>query len=394
MAPLEPWEKVLVDGELFTETVHGQVACTDCHAGVQTALKDDAHDGLIVHPSDDSENACGSCHPDVLAAYPSSLHTTQQGYWTTINARSNPEDPNSDALQEMFGNHCGSCHTTCGDCHVSQPKTVGGGFIDGHIFNATPSMTRNCTACHGSRVGNEYLGKHEDLRADVHFRKGRMTCMDCHNSHELHGQEESCDTCHISSEVENLSMPEHRYEGVQLPSCEACHTPAATGLDGLEMHQVHGGDLSCQVCHSLAYTSCDGCHVAVSESTGNPYFETEASYLTFLIGRNPIPSYERPYDFIPVRHVPISQTSYQYYGENLLVNFDELPTWVYATPHNIQTETPQAESCNSCHGNPDLFLTEDKVTEGEIEANLNVIVDTIPIEVEEPPGEQSSVQQP
>ncbi len=29
---------------------------------------------------------------------------------------------------EMFGNHCDSCHATCGECHVSQPNLVGGGI--------------------------------------------------------------------------------------------------------------------------------------------------------------------------------------------------------------------------------------------------------------------------
>jgi len=147
------------------------------------------------------------------------------------------------------------------------------------------------------------------------------------------------------------------------------------------MHQVHGGDLSCQVCHSVSYTSCDGCHVALSEETGNPFFETEASYLTFLIGRNPIPSYERPYAFVTVRHVPVTQDSYEFYGQDLLKNFNTLPTWVYATPHNIQRETPQAETCNSCHGNRALFLTADKVTPSELSANQSVIIQSVPVRI-------------
>ena len=140
--------------------------------------------------------------------------------------------------------------------------------------------------------------------------------------------------------------------------------------------------MSCQVCHSVTYTSCDGCHVAVSETSGNPYFETEATYLTFLIGRNPIQSEDRPYKYVPVRHVPSSPTSYEYYGENLLTNFDALPTWVYSTPHNIQRNTPQNESCEACHANPAIFLTADKVQTTELNANQNVIVNTVPPAVE------------
>jgi hypothetical protein len=114
--------------------------------------------------------------------------------------------------------------------------------------------------------------------------------------------------------------------------------------------------------------------VAVSEDSGNPFFRTEGTYLTFLIGRNPLQNDERPYEFVPVRHIPVAPASYEYYGEDLLSNFDALPTWAYATPHNIQLNTPQNASCDACHGSPDYFLTEDKVNPGEITANQNVIV--------------------
>lgn len=369
MAPLEPWEKVIID-ETFVATIHGAIACTECHAGSQASDKETAHEGLVAAPSENPGEVCGQCHADVVEVYPNSLHSSQEGYWTVINERSAPD--NHEKLEEMFGNHCASCHTDCGDCHVSQPTSVGGGFIEGHIFKATPSMTRNCTACHGSRVGNEFLGKHEDLKADVHFRKGRMKCTDCHVAAELHG-----DYAAIGMD----EAPDHRYAGGQLPACENCHQVQDPGGANQVMHKVHGA-VSCQVCHSVAYTSCDGCHVQVSEETNKPYFSTEGSYLTFFIGKNPLKSDERPYDYVTVRHVPIAKTSYQYYaeyfGDDLLPNFDALPTWVYATPHNIQRSTPQTETCASCHGNAEIFLTEDKVSPEELEANQPVIIEEVP----------------
>jgi thiosulfate/3-mercaptopyruvate sulfurtransferase len=133
----------------------------------------------------------------------------------------------------------------------------------------------------------------------------------------------------------------------------------------------------------VTYTSCDGCHVAVSEKSGKPFFETEKTYFTFLIGLNPQRSYTRPYKYVPLRHVPISPNSFSFYGDNLLPNFNALSNWVYATPHNIQLNTPQTESCNACHGNESLFLTIDKVNPEEVDANQNVIVDEVPAPVEE-----------
>ena len=376
MAPLEPWEKVLVDGEAFLPDVHGQIPCEECHGGVQAADKESAHDGLLARPSDQSESVCGQCHPDVTVHAENSLHNNLQGYWTVLDARSGGTA--HETLEVMFGNHCDSCHASCGDCHISQPASVGGGLISGHVVNREPSMTRNCTACHGSRVGNEYMGKHEDIKADVHFRQGRMTCVDCHSSREMHGYPQACDTCHTAPETGIIPPPDHRYDGVQSPSCESCHAAVTIANDDIEMHELHAGDLSCQVCHSMSYTSCDGCHVAVSETSGNPYFATEASYLGFYIGKNALKSFNRPYDYVTVRHVPVSSTSFEYYGEDLLPDFDVLPTWTYATPHNIQRNTPQTESCVNCHNNPDLFLTVDKVKPEEIKANLDVIVFDVP----------------
>ncbi len=378
MAPLEPWEKVLVDGEVFPTTIHGAISCIECHNGIQDPDKEIAHTDLIATPSTDNERVCSKCHPAVTMTYDDSLHAAQTGYWTALDERTAPED--HPVIDEMFGNHCQSCHTICGDCHVSRPQSAGAGFIDGHNFQKTPSMTNNCTACHGSRVGNEYLGKNEDVKSDIHFRQGRMKCTDCHTGHEMHGQLAECDTCHTEMPTTDTLPPDHRYADDDLgtPTCESCHKEAANGLDDITMHQPHGSKLACQVCHSVSYTSCDGCHVQISEETGNPFFATDGTYMTFLIGKNPIQSEQKPYEFITLRHIPVSEDSYAFYGEDLLKNFNALPTWAYTTPHNIQRITPQAESCNACHGNESIFLTADKVAENELEANLPVIVENVP----------------
>jgi thiosulfate/3-mercaptopyruvate sulfurtransferase len=76
--------------------------------------------------------------------------------------------------------------------------------------------------------------------------------------------------------------------------------------------------------------------------------------------------------------VPVDPDSFSYYGQNLLPNFDALPTWKYATPHNLQRITPQNETCNACHGNAEFFLTEDDVASGELDANKDVIVEELP----------------
>ena len=361
MPPLEAWEKVLVDYEAYSETQHALLSCIDCHEGVDDPEKEIAHEGLRHDPSLEVDIACARCHPEESALQENNLHFSLRGYDTSLNARST-EDAHP-ALEEMSSYHCDNCHASCGQCHVSQPKSVGGGLLEGHVYKKTPPMTRTCTACHGSRVGNEYLGKNEGYLADVHFRQARFVCADCHDNDEMHGM--------YNQEAA------HRYDGEERPTCENCHEEVASGASGGPQHTIHANKISCQVCHSVTYKSCDGCHTKRNDEDV-PYFETEGSYMTFFIGKNTLQNAERPYEYVPVRHVPITPTSFEFYGENLLSNFDAAPTWRYTTPHNIQLETPQNSSCAACHGNADIFLTADKVAPEELEANRDVIVDVVP----------------
>lgn len=360
MAPLEPWEKVLVDMDLLAEDVHGSISCVECHGGTTSADFEEAHDGLIPDPADEEHQVCGQCHSDIQASASESLHTTLAGYDHALYERSIPE--NHPVLEEMEANHCNSCHTTCGDCHISQPDSVGGGLLEGHQVVLTPPMTRTCTACHGSRVKDEYTGRNEGYPADVHFAN-RMNCVACHTGDELHG---------IGVEAA------HRYDGARTPQCESCHAGVVGEDSDIPEHSIHGMDtMSCQVCHSVAYKNCSSCHVQQNEE-GVPYYTIDPSWMEFRIALNEEPSEERPWKWVVVRHVPIDTESFAYYGDDLLINFDERPTWIEATPHNIQLSTPQTESCDSCHGNADIFLTEDAVLPAELEANGSIIVQEVP----------------
>lgn len=358
--PMEAWEKVLISEEAVTTGVHAFISCTDCHGGNDVEDMEEAHVGLIADPSDAPTSVCGDCHTDVQAAHNGSLHQTLAGFDTALHQRSIPE--NHPVLDEMQANNCSSCHTSCGDCHISQPTIAGGGLLAGHQFVQEPPMTQTCTACHGSRVGNEYTGGNEGIPADVHFTQGEMTCVACHNGNEMHGQ--------------GLAVS-HRFQGPRTPRCESCHEAALTVAAGIEEHTIHGQDVACQVCHSVEYTNCSSCHVQQTED-GVPYYEMDPPWMDFRIGLNTNRTPERPWQYILVRHVPIAPDSFDFYGENLLPNFNARPTWLETTPHNIQRVTPQAERCENCHGNPDIFLTLETVAEDELEANRSVIVSEPP----------------
>jgi hypothetical protein len=355
---LEGWEKVFVSSETFTSTVHGKRSCITCHGGDDTAAdKEQAHVNMRREPL--ATEACEQCHDNVRDDA-NSLHSTLRGYYTVIQQRASQETwPH---IEEAFGNHCTSCHTSCGQCHVSRPTNLGGGLVAGHDFKAIPPMNLTCTGCHGSRIDMEYKGKNEGIPADLHWNKGGLPCFECHTADEMHG--------------ELGFQADYRYDGPQMPDCTNSDCHADITADGtVEGHDAnHLPTMACQTCHAANYKNCYSCHVQQSEE-GVPYFKIEPSVMGIKLGYNLRQSEERPWKWVTLRHVPVDPDTFAYYGDNLLPNFNALPTWAYATPHTIQLRAPQAQTCNSCHGNPDLFLTEDDLQPYEIEANQDVVVD-------------------
>jgi hypothetical protein len=361
LPPLEAWEKVFVGGE-FLVSVHNVQNCIGCHGGVEGATDmEAAHEGVVRNPLVDSDRVCGICHVDTTQHAATSLHQNLTGYHTALTARgADFDDPH---MLEAFDNHCDSCHTTCGQCHISRPTEMGSGLLKEHEVKETASMKDTCMACHGARVSNEYQGKNEGVEGSVHWLEGGMPCFECHEVSHYHG---------------DGTEYAHRYDGAPGVDCLECHPGVAPGQSEITEHNVHADKLACEVCHvSGPYKSCYNCHVAMDDQ-GLPYYKSDDSKLTFEIGRNPIQSEDRPWDYVLVRHVPVAPDTFAFYGDDLLPDFDNSPTWKYATPHNIQRVTAQNESCDSCHGNDELFLTVDDVDPEELEANADVIVEDVP----------------
>ncbi len=323
-----------------------------------------AHVGMVIDPSAGDAPACKGCHAEIAAKVQNSLHATQMGYFTAFANRS---DAGADDAQyaAMFAARCESCHGTCGQCHISRPSSVRGGLTRGHTFYKTPSLTDNCTSCHGSRVGDEFLGKNAGIAEDVHWRSG-MNCMACHDDIELHG---------------DGTTPAHRYANDAGPKCPDCHADAASTTSSSIYHSSHAGTVACQVCHSMSYKNCYQCHVEL-ETQGLQL----PSEMDFRIGRNPNVTATQPYTYVLLRHIPIAPDTFEDWDIDL-ANFADQPTWRPATPHNIQRSTPQTASCAECHGDLDLFLTsaylaelvdEGLMVEAEITANESVVVNEPP----------------
>lgn len=347
-----PYERKLV-ASAFLKSTHGQLGCTACHAGrEQTMDPKTAHSGLIRRPSADPVKACGTCHAEIAGRFTKSLHFTTRGMEKGLRALTGTV--RWPAAKQVYQGKCHACHATCGDCHISkppyipQPPAVLGGLLAGHQFVKTPPMEQTCGACHSGRVAAEFTGTYEGFPADVHFSKAKMVCTSCHTAAQMHG---------------DGSAPPHRRAVKNKPACTDCHPTAAPGKSRLAAHNIHGNKLHCAVCHGGVGKSCFGCHVGEG-STSRPVLK---------IGRNT--GRDLPYVYTLLRHVPTTPDMIDKATGlvNTLVNFNSVPTWKPATPHNIQRVTARSRSCEACHNNPNLFLRLQDLDPRGSQANGRVV---------------------
>lgn len=359
MLPLEAWEMVKVDAA-FLNTAHGRIQCVACHGGDPKAKdKTAAHQGITALPGDKAGTYCRGCHEEISANYAHTLHANLDGYFKRIELRLGYSIKDNPTVMQGFNAECGKCHASCGQCHIQRPVSVNGGFLAGHTFQRTPSMSDNCTACHGSRVGAEYLGQNEGIRADVHWIPKAKRCEFCHKADEMHGTGAAFD---------------YRYTNTDRARCEKCHAQKDSANIYHKMHWSSDRlpKLACQVCHSQEYKNCNACHTGGAGITGS-------SYMSFKIAKNYLKSADRPYDYICVRHIPIAPDTYTSWGIADLPNYSAEPTWKYATPHNIQrwtarTDTSGGKSCfGSCHQS-EYYLTGSDLFDYEVTANQDILM--------------------
>jgi Cytochrome c554 and c-prime len=364
--PLAPHEKIFVDSEIAEDENHGELECQECHGGNPNEPDwTKAHNNLTKDPSSPGDsNVCGECHDTIADNYKTSLHASLSPMKMVIDLRADTQASVHGKVDAARESHCSSCHSSCGQCHISRPESVKGGLLEGHLFQKRPPMQQVCTACHGSRIGKEYLGKNKGFKPDIHKEK-YFKCSKCHTADEMHGDGE---------EYTN------RYEVKNGPQCLGCHQKIYDArAENAKNHWIHKDQVSCNVCHSQAYKNCYGCHVG-KDKNGVNFYKTEKSNMQFKIGLNPLKSRDRPEAFVVVRRVPVDRDTFKFYVENGLKNFDRLPTWAMATPHNIRRQTPQNSECNACHGNAELFLSNTDVEKKYLNANKSVVVpmDRIP----------------
>jgi len=110
------------------------------------------------------------------------------------------------------------------------------------------------------------------------------------------------------------------------------------------------------------------------DAQNTAYFQNKLEVETMKIGLKYDDEPGARFEYMIVRHEPTDPQVFDYYLKNAFTNFDNTPTWKRASPHNIQRKTWQNASCNHCHGNRDLFLSESDLKDYEKKANARVVV--------------------
>jgi len=310
------------------------------------------------------------------------MHYKLTGILDIVGTITSPHKMEDTLLPAAWKLDCADCHASCGSCHVAWPAVAKGGLLERHHFQKRPPMDKTCYACHGSRYAGEYMGILTPV-ADVHYEKLQMECVDCHKGEQLHNTQPA---------------GVKRFYATKTPRCEQCHPDAVPGRSRVAMHNAHPKDsLACTVCHATEYFNCTDCHVSldVKEAGKIKVIFPSKPLVTFKIGTNIDRSPGNPYKYNLVRHTPMkkdSLASLRYFQEvitgtagpeDLIANYDALPTWNSASVHNIQRRTKQNASCNACHGHRELFLTDDDLKPDEPTANRKIILMEIPARIQQ-----------
>ena len=362
--------------------------CASCHLGNPYSLdKERAHVGMVRNPGDLRivDKTCGkpSCHPKIASRVKRSVMATNRGilrsiqtHWTPLQVfkTSVPEllgpSPPTNVAIDHYRKMCGGCHLWkkredhageiglrgggCSDCHVPDSDSPGkiGENSGAHPLITVHIPSANCLKCHNrsARIGLSYMGRYESsgygtpyegarlnsrrlsgrrfflqVGSDVHFRKGKMSCIDCHTSTGVMGDgneydqmdaqvDITCRACHDPRFGKNkdpesatsilLSANGHIPHG---PETRMGLTRKGTLLYNLQLvggkpaffrkndgrplelpvdsgkkayHSLPGHDrLSCQSCHSSWMPQCYGCHITYNRD------EMQKDWLTGIPGK-------------------------------------------------------------------------------------------------------------
>ncbi len=280
---------LFVDPGLYNASVHGDLACEDCHADIAE----------IPHPEHLQKVACGECHDDAASAYAGSVHSSavESGAASCADCHGkhdilSPSDAHSRT-------HPLNLPATCARCHAD-PKVVFEHKIPVHdplaaykksVHGSALLLRKNlaapsCVSCHGSHR----ILSLSDPESPIYWKHVGETCGHCHNvvyqeyRQSVHGvavqrgmrDAPVCTDCHGEHDIESPQNPESTVYRLRVApeTCERCHASEVivkryslppnrvrTYEDSYHGLAMKGGSLAAANC-----ASCHGAHLILASS--------------------------------------------------------------------------------------------------------------------------------
>ena len=254
-------KNISIDPMKHAESVHGILACTDCHA----SIKD------FPHPAKIAKVQCATCHSEEASRMAGSIHAAM----------------GEQACQSCHGNvhevttAAAIAPAKCAQCHADEVKDFKAS-IHGQAAASGDVNAPKCVSCHGEihRVQTA-----SDATSPVAKKNLPDTCASCHSNPEflashkipfahpvelyrqsIHGREIAsgnekaavCSDCHGSHGIFPAQDARSKINHANVPStCGQCHSEIAkTYLDS-----VHGQAMKAGVAAAPVCIDCHGEHL-------------------------------------------------------------------------------------------------------------------------------------
>jgi formate dehydrogenase gamma subunit len=264
-AKRESGSSVEVPAEPFGKSVHGPMACVDCHVDLASVAD-------FPHVAKLRKVDCGSCHEDAPKQLRQSVHAR---------VTAGPDGPD-----------CVSCH---GPAHRILPRTEAASPV------AKANLAATCGTCHSNP---DFLARHkipfarpvDAYRLSVHGRavargsREAASCSDCHGSHGVLPPRDP------ASKTNHWEVPE---------TCGSCHKEVAR----IYAESVHGQAVASGVTGSPVCTDCHGEHALLAPSEPNSLVNP-ARVSTVTCGRCHADERLAERYNLPRENVPAYQDSY------------------------------------------------------------------------------------
>lgn len=205
---------VAVNPAIFAKSIHGPMACIDCHEDLAKAE--------MPHADKLAKVNCATCHDKDVDKYKASVHAAAR-------------------------NHGSKFAASCVDCHGTHDMKA---RVDPESSTHHLNIAATCGKCHGNaeiiakgRIPSDVTKAFaESIHGTVLARSGLMvapTCSDCHGSHDIRKPGDP------KSSVALANVP---------VTCGKCHEGLArqfrAGVHGELLQQGKSDGPACQTCHT------------------------------------------------------------------------------------------------------------------------------------------------